>query len=48
MYVTDTSAVVQYTTADCVIPENLIIELTIDANYSSIIPALFLHQLSHI
>ena len=39
MYVNDTSAVIQYTTADCVIPENLIIELTIDANYSSIIPS---------
>ena len=39
MYVTDTSAVIQYTTADCVIPENLIIELTIDVNYSSIIPS---------
>ena len=39
MYVTDTSAVIQYTTADCVIPENLTIELNIDVNYSNINPS---------
>ena len=39
MYVTDTSAIIQYTTADCVIPENLTIELNIDVNYSNINPS---------
>ena len=39
MYVTNTSAVIQYTTADCVIPENLTIELNIDMNYSNINPS---------
>ena len=39
MYVTDTSAVIQYTTADCVIPDNLTIELNIDVNYSNINPS---------
>ena len=39
MYVTNTSAVIQYTTADCVIPENLTIELHIDVNYSNINPS---------
>ena len=37
--VTDTSAVIQYTTADCVMPDNLKIELNIDVNYSNIIPS---------
>ena len=35
----NTSAVIQYTTADCVIPANLIIELNIDVNYSNINPS---------
>ena len=39
MYVTDTLAVIQYTTADCVIPDNLRIELKIDVNYSCIFPS---------
>ena len=39
MYLNDTSAVIQYTTADCVIPENLTIELNIDVNYSNINPS---------
>ena len=34
-----TSTVIQYTTADCVIPKNLIIELNIDVNYSNINPS---------
>ena len=39
MYLTSTSVVIQYTTADCVIPENLIIELNIDVKYSKINPS---------
>ena len=39
MYVTNTSAVIQYTTADCVIPDNLKIELNIDVDYSNINPS---------
>ena len=37
--VTNTSAVIQYTTADCVIPDNLTIELNIDVDYSNINPS---------
>ena len=37
--VTNTSAVIQYTTADCVIPDNLKIELNIDVDYSNINPS---------
>ena len=39
MYATDTTAVIQYTTADCVIPDSLSIELNIDMNYSCIFPS---------
>ena len=35
----NTSAVIQYTTADCVIPENLLIELNIAVNHSNINPS---------
>ena len=38
-HVTNTLAVIQYTTADCVMPENLTIELNIDVNYSNINPS---------
>ena len=39
MYVTDTSVVIQYTTADCVIPDSLSIELNIDVFYFNINPS---------